>query len=290
MLTGAFAPKILRAKPLTNGDVLLCAPADASGGRMDGRIWLLQRPLGTKAPLGESCWEGIAVSNEHRSTTIAWTRSDYDFYDPDQDIATATSQIFTGRIAYDRHGTPSLADTRLLLDRDDVARPIALLEPQGFRTVRGRPGVDHELVFRTAGYQGTEVTSVDRATGRIVNHSRSPWYEEAEGIAPNGRWTTVERDPASTLGPFAIDIWRLLLDGTAIWERLTYFTEFDGYGANQSVVSPDARWMAFTLKAPGADHGEGTALLLFDLKAWDASGQGHPSVEPDRLPPYSPPL
>ncbi|XVQ14504.1 hypothetical protein ACQP1W_18835 [Spirillospora sp. CA-255316] len=290
-LTGGFAPQILRATPLTNGDMVLCAPADASGGRLDGQIWLMPRPLGTKPPipLGERCWEGIAVSDEHRSTTIAWTRSTYDFNDPDRDVLNAPSQILTGRIAYDRRGNPSLVGRTLLLDRNEVARPVALLEPQDFRTIPGRPGTDHELVFTTYGYQGGEVTSVDRATGRIVNHSRSRGYEEAEGIGPTGRWTTLERDPASEQGPSSIDIWRVALDGEAAWERLTYFTEFDGYGANQSVVSPDGRWMAFTLKAPDSEHGEGTALLLFDLRAWDAGGQGRPSVEPDRLPPYAPP-
>lgn len=288
-LTGRFAPKVLRATPLTNGDLVLCAPADATGGRIDGKIWLMQRPLGKRppVPLNESCWEGIAVSHAPGSTTIAWVRSHYDFYDPDRDIQTAQSQIFTGRISYDRRGTPSLVDTTKLVDREDFPGPV-LLESQDFRSVRGRHGTDRQLVFTMYGYQGSEVMSIDRETGQIVNHSRSPWYDEAEGIDPAGRWTLVERDISSTRGPVSIDLWRVPLDGQAKWERLTYFMEFDGYGANQPAVSPNSRWIAFTLKDPNDDHGEGSALLLFDLEKWNRSGQGHASIEADRLPPYSP--
>ncbi|MFC5746077.1 TolB family protein [Actinomadura rugatobispora] len=291
VLTGSFAPPVLRATPLTNGDLVLCAPGEATGGRFDGRIWLMRQPLGHSAPvpLGERCWEGIAVSGARGSTTIAWARSDYDFDDPDRDILNAPSQLFTGRIRYDRRGTPSLVDRTLLLDRNDVARPIALLEPQDFRTVRGHRGVDRELLFTTYGHQGSEVTSVDRVTGEIVNHSRSPWYEEAEGIDPAGRWIAVERDPRSEVGPLAIDIWRVALDGEARWQRLTHFTDFKGYGANQPVISPDRRRIAFTLKDANDAHGDGSALLLFDLEAWQAGGPDAWRVEPDRLPPYSRP-
>ncbi|MER7687231.1 hypothetical protein [Streptomyces sp. NPDC097610] len=295
ILTKNFAPKVLRAHPLTNGDLVLCAPADANGGRLDGRLWLMQRPLGKRAPvlLGDRCWEGIATSRGPGSTMVAWASSDYNFYDPARDPLTARSQLFTGRIAYDRKGRPSLVDKKLLLDRHDVAEPLALLEPQDFRTVPGRPGADQELVFTLYGWMpggAGEVLGVDLASRKIVDYSRSPRYDEAEGIDPAGRWIAVERDTTSTTpGAHDIDIWRLSLDGQAVWERLTYFTEFEGYGANQPVISPDSRWMVFNMRKSDSDYGDAEALLVFDLKAWQASGQGRPSTEPDRLPPYSPP-
>ncbi|MFE6822190.1 hypothetical protein [Streptomyces sp. NPDC057690] len=294
-LTKDFAPKVLRAHPLPNGDLVLCAPADAAGGRLEGRLWLMQRPLGKRAPvpLGDRCWEGIATSRGRGTTSVAWARSDYNFYDPNRNPLTAESQLYTGRIAYGRNGRPSLVDRKLLLDRHDVAEPLALLEPQDFRTVPGRPGTDQELIFTLYGWEpggAGEVDGVDLATRKIVDYSRSPRYDEAEGIDPAGRWTAVERDTTSTTpGAHAIDIWRLSLDGKAVWERLTHFTAFDGYGANQPVISPDSRWMVFNMRKSDSDYGDAEALLIFDLKAWDANGQGTPSTEPDRLPPYSPP-
>ncbi|WP_189262114.1 hypothetical protein [Streptomyces fuscichromogenes] len=43
---------------------------------------------------------------------------------------------------------------------------------------------------------------------------------------------------STTPGAHDIGIWRLSLDGRAVWERLTYFTAFDGHGVNQPVISP----------------------------------------------------
>lgn len=284
-LTSSFAPEVLRAVPLTNGDLVLCAPADVTGGRLDGQMWLFRRPLGRRAPvpLGEPCWEGVGASKEPGSTRIVWTRSDFDFEDPNQDPVDFRSQVMTGRIAYDRRGTPRLVDRTLVVDRDDVACPFALLEGQDLRTVPGRPGLDHEVLFTAYGYQGFEVLGVDRMSRRITNHSRSPERDEAEGVAPGGEWITVERGFPGTY------IWRLSLDGDARWEQLTSAAEFPGLATNNPVISPDQRWMAFSTRAIDGEAGSGDALLLFDLRAWDASGRGEQVIEPDRLPPFTPP-
>jgi hypothetical protein len=126
---------------------------------------------------------------------------------------------------------------------------------------------------------------IDRESGQITNYSRSPTNDEAEGVAPGGQWEAVER------GYPEVDIWRLSLDGEAVWEQLTFVAEqFPGWKASNPVISPDERWMAFTLGLIDApSEGSGVALLLFDLDAWDESGQGEPTVEPDRLPPFTPP-
>jgi hypothetical protein len=84
------------------------------------------------------------------------------------------SNVLAGRIAYDRRGTPRLVDRTVVVDRNQVACPFALLEGQDLRTLPGRPGVDHEVLFTAYGYQGFEVMGVDRGSRRITNYSRSP--------------------------------------------------------------------------------------------------------------------
>jgi Tol biopolymer transport system component len=63
-----------------------------------------------------------------------------------------------------------------------------------------------------------------------------------------------------------IDIWRTALDGSGRSQRLTYFSDFAGFGANNPVVSPDGLWMAFQLRAVDGPHGNGQGVFLFDLR------------------------
>ena len=69
---------------------------------------------------------------------------------------------------------------------------------------------------------------LDLATGAVRNYSNSPVYEEVEGLAPDGAWALVERDLESTAIPGPLDIWRLSLDGSSTWERLTFFNRYRG--------------------------------------------------------------
>jgi Tol biopolymer transport system component len=62
-----------------------------------------------------------------------------------------------------------------------------------------------------------------------------------------------------------IDIWQLELDGSGVSRRLTYFTEYAGFGANNPVISPDGRRMAFGLRIKGGEHGNAQGILLFDF-------------------------
>ena len=102
-------------------------------------------------------------------------------------------------------------------------------------------------MFTAYAWRGGEVMGVDLETGEIRNYSRNWGYDEIEGVFPDGSAAAVEREPGNyTLVPSGrIDIWRTALDGSGQSERLTEFSEFAGYGANNPVVSPDGRWLAF---------------------------------------------
>jgi WD40 repeat protein len=247
-----------RARYLANGDVLLCGPRpDAPGaehGRYASELWLLERPFARAAqPLGEPCFEGPAVSR--RSLRIAWTVSEY----PER-VVLGRSEIWTGEISYDG-GTPHLVDKRKRLDRSAFYY-LAFLETQDFR-----PPDEREFLFTAYAWRGGEAMGLDLETGQIRNYSRNWGYDEIEGVFPDGASAAVEREPDNytSVPRGAIDIWRTALDGSGQSERLTEFSEFAGYGANNPAISPDGRWMAFGLREASGEHGNGAGIFLFDL-------------------------
>ena len=303
-LTETYLPGgVLRAHHLTNGDVVLCAPAERSaddpdGDRFRGQLWVLQRPLGTHAPvhLGESCWEGIAVSKQRGSTRIAWNQSSIDFTDVPAVFVEALlgeSRVLTGRIVYDQHGAPTIADRTTVLDKHDVSVDTPAVEAQDFRSLAdGDPDPDDELIFSAYFHNGGQAMGVNLDTGVVTDYApTSLYYEEAEGIDPAGRYVLVERDLTITLFPGMLDIWRLALDGSGTFERLTTFDHYAGFGANNPVVSPDGSQVAFGLKVEG-EEGEGDGILLLDLTHATPAAPDEPSpapVAPGDAPPRTEP-
>jgi hypothetical protein len=269
---------ISRAYFLHNGDLLLCGPTSGPGptperpeaGRFTGVMSVLRAPFrGEPQPLGASCWEGMATSDH--SMRIAWNRSDIDYTDDDlaERVINGISEIWTGVVRY-RGGRAYLSDAERAVERNAVS-PIAVLEAQGFRGPR-----DRELVFTAYAHAGGEVMGIDRRAGDVsdgsaTNYSNSPVYEEVEGIAPDGSYALVERDLESTATPGPLDIWRLPLDGSGEFERLTFFNRYrGGHYASNPTVSPDGRTIAFQLSFDGPVEGEGQGILLFDIEAFES--------------------
>ncbi len=276
----------LRAQYLPNGDLLLCGPqqrdpAIEDDGRFRGELWVQRAPF-DHAPilLGESCWEGIAA--DAQSDEIAWNVSDIDFNAADVFVQAVNgkSEIHSARLVYD-HGMPRLTDQKLVINRWDVS-PDSILELQDFRT---RADGSRELIFSTYFHRGGEVMGVNLQTGAITGYSRSPFYEEAEGIDPAGQYVMVERDRAVELFPSTVEIWRLALDGSGRFERLTEFTRYCGYGADQPVVAPDGRSFVFMMDTASGPQGAGAAMLLFDLEQWNAAHPQGGAPDPFLLPP-----
>jgi hypothetical protein len=193
---------------------------------------------------------------------IAWNRSDIDYTDDDLAgrVINGISELWTGRLRF-IGGRAVLMDAALAADRTAVW-PLAVLEAQAFR-----PRAEDELIFTAYAFQGGEVMGLDLATGTVRNYSNSPVYEEVEGVAPDGAWALVERDLESTAVPGPLDIWRLSLDGSSTWERLTYFNRYrGGWYASNPAVHQNGRSFAFQLSFDGATEGEGRGLLIYDLE------------------------
>ena len=127
-----------------------------------------------------------------------------------------------------------------------------MLEAQDFR-----PPAEDELLFTAFNHRGGEVMGVHLETGEIRAYSQSPWFDEADGVFPDGRSTLVTRELARVFIPHDLDLWRLTLDGSAHWRRLTRFNRYEGYGVSNSAVSPDGRHVVFQLRRSDAPPGNG---------------------------------
>ncbi len=256
-----------RALYLSNGDILLSGarhfdPENPWPSRTKyAELWVLNKDLeGPPVALGTRCVEGPAVSRKHLK--IAWTLN---HETNPQDLPDGVSQIWMADIHYDG-GVPMLVDKKLVLDSRNLSFK-ASLETQNFR-----PPDEKELTFSAYGYRGTEVMGINLETGKITDYSKSPTYEEPEGIFPDGEYTCVESNRhIGKGGSQNIDIYKLRLDGSAHFERLTYFNDYPGYKATNPVVSDDGRYMAFQMAKVGDPAGVGRGIFVYDFSKTPAS-------------------
>jgi hypothetical protein len=73
--------------------------------------------------------------------------------------------------------------------------------------------------------------------------SNSPCcYDEPEGVFPDGKFTIVEHAVSIESAWPLIDLYKLKLDGSGEMQRLTHFTDFEGFKANHGVVSDDGKY------------------------------------------------
>ena len=250
-----------RALYLSNGDVLLSGSRSFSAEKYrDARnktaeLWVLSHKLDRPpAPLGEYCSEGPAVSRTNLKIAWAVTHENY----PDR-LPAGASQMWMAEIEYSPQ--PRLKNKRLVLDSRNLLFQ-ATLETQNFR-----PPDEKELTFSAYGYQGTEVMAVHLETGKITSYSNAPaQYDEPEGIFPDGKHTLVECDKHSKKGSQHIDLWKLALDGSGRYERITYFNEGGKFKASNPEVSDDGRFIAFQVPKVGQWAGVGHGIYVLDVK------------------------
>lgn len=252
-----------RALYLANGDILLSGPESYDAkqpgeARIRCFLFVLDKSL-TKPPLtlGVRCHEGPAVSRGRMH--IAWTEW---VEQPSADVPPGNSQIQEADILYE-NGTPKLANQRVIVDSRDLPFRCTL-ETQNFR-----PPAETELTFSAykPGGDGCEVCVVDIASKKVAKYTDSPdEYDEPEGIFPDGRSTLVECDRQNHQGSGHVDLWKLALDGSGKYERLTYFSDYPGYKASNPVVSDDGRLIAFQMAKSGDAAGVGHGIFIFDVE------------------------
>lgn len=250
-----------RALYLANGNILLSGP-EAFDPKKTGEareqcfLYVLDKSLTKPAvPLGTKCSEGPAVSRKRLH--FAWTHVSGEY---PNEMPAGSSRMQEADIVYTA-GKPALAHQRLILDSRDLPFKCTL-ETQNFR-----PPEERELTFSAYGYQGTEVCGVDLVTKKVTNYSLAPGqYDEPEGIYPDGQYTLVECDRQNRQGPGHVDLWKLKLDGSGQYERLTYFSDSPGFKASNPVVSDDGRFIAFQMAMAKDAAGVGYGIFIYDIQ------------------------
>lgn len=249
----------LRVMHLASGDYLLIGPErfeDVRRSRSrDNELWYLSRAPGSRpVRLGRKISEGAAVSK--RSAKIAFAVG----HAQDPSLPEGHSRIDVAEV--DASGaTPRLRNEHVVLRSDG---PGCSLEAQDFFDE------DRRLTYTCYEQEGgASVWTLDLASGVRVNQSAAiGFYNEAEGIFPDGEHTCVESDhqsrPYGDAASFRnIDIWKLRLDGTGRdFTRLTTFNDYAGWKASNPVVSRDGRFMAFQVARTADEAGVGYGILL----------------------------
>jgi hypothetical protein len=250
-----------RALYLPNGDILLSGPESFDPKRLgEARVqcflYVLDKSLAKPAaPLGSKCSEGPAVSRKRLH--IAWTHVSAEYPDT---MPAGSSRMQEADLVYDQ-GQPTLTNQRVIIDSRDLPFKCTL-ETQNFR-----PPEEKELTFSAYGYQGTDVCGVDLVTKKVINYSNSPGqYDEPEGIYPDGQYTLVECDKQNHQGSGHVDLWKLKLDGSGQYQRLTYFSDTPGYKASNPVVSDDGKFIAFQMAKAREAAGVGHGLFVYDVE------------------------
>jgi Tol biopolymer transport system component len=250
-----------RALYLANGDILLSGPEAFDPKRIgEARVqcflYVLDKNL-TKpaAPLGTKCSEGPAVSRKRMH--IAWTHVAAEY---PGEMPTGSSRMQEADIVIE-DGKPKLANQKLIIDSRDLPFQCTL-ETQNFR-----PPDEKELTFSAYGHQGTDVAGIDLATKKVINYSNSPGqYDEPEGIYPDGQYTLVECDKQNLKGSGYVDLWKLKLDGSGAYERLTHFSDYAGYKASNPAVSDDGKFIAFQMARSREAAGVGHGIFVYHIE------------------------
>jgi hypothetical protein len=255
-----------RALYLANGDILLSGPESfdpkkIGQAREQCFLYVLDKKLTSPAqPLGTKCSEGPAVSRKRMH--IAWTHVAAEY---PAEMVPGSSRMQEADIVFEG-GKPKLANQRVIVESKDLPFKCTM-ETQNFR-----PPEEKELTFSAYGYQGTDVCGIDLITRKVTNYSNAPGqYDEPEGIYPDGQYTLVECDKQNHKGAGNVDLWKLKLDGSGAYQRLTFFNDYPGYKASNPVVSDDGKFIAFQMARSREAAGVGHGLFIYDIeKARDA--------------------
>lgn len=263
----------LRALYLSNGDIALIGPKSfPSENWQEARfklseLWILNKKLTTPpVRLGEYVWEGPAVSRTQLKISWAEHHGTY----PSQK---RFWQIWLADIDYSS-GTPKLMNQRVVLDNSKEEVKDAVLEPQNFR-----PGNEDELTVQSSGRgvgnNSTEVLGLNLKTGKLTSYSKSSGsYNEPEGIFPDGQYTLVESSRHRTTESTArnIDLYKLKLDNSSTWERITHFNDGGKFKATNPVVSDDGKFIAFMVARCDEMAGIGHGIYILDLEEFEKIG------------------
>jgi len=278
LATGITRPKtrhfnhygFTRAMYLSNGDILLAGPNEPfdptdEEERYKARniTWLYVMDKSGEmppVPLNTMCAEGPAVSRN--KMRIAWTIRDRQL----PELGKNSAKLYMAEIMYE-DGVPMLSNQREIFDSKQL--PFKLGD-SSLETQSIVPPEDIKVTFTAYTINegnNTDVYMLDSETGKYIPITNSPCcYDEAEGIFPDGLHTLVEHGDSGEKAWPLLDLYKLKLDGSGLMQRLTHFTNYKGYKANQGVISDDGKFMSFQIGKDNTEPGEGFGFLIMDLE------------------------
>lgn len=259
-----------RAMYLSNGDILLSGPNELfdltnpeTRDKARDLCWLSVMDKSCKkkpVPLNTLCAEGPAVSRN--KMRIAWTHRDLQV----PDLGKNRAKLLMAEIIYE-DGIPKLKNERVIFDSRQLPFPLgsASLETQSLV-----PPEDIKVTFSVytiRNSNNTDVYIVNSKNGEFKAITNSSlYYDEPEGIFPDGLYTCVEHGPSEHSAWPLIDLFKLKLDGSGEMQRLTYFTDYKGYKASQGVVSDDGKYLCFQMGKANTESGVGFGFFIMDLE------------------------
>jgi len=259
-----------RAMYLSNGDILLSgpnAPFDPTDNEEREKArdlcWLsVMDKSCTKEPvaLNTLCAEGPAVSRTRLK--IAWTHRDRQL----PELGKNRAKLLMAEIIYEE-GIPRLKNERVIFDSKQL--PFSLGH-SSLETQNLVPPEDEKVTFTVYTIEdgnNTDVYMLDSESGEYWTITNSPCcYDEAEGIFPDGQYTCVEHAPSYQTAWPLLDLYKLKLDGSGEMQRLTHFTDYKGYKANQGVVSDDGKYLCFQIGKADQEAGAGFGFFIMNLE------------------------
>ena len=276
--TGEIVPKtrhfahygFTRALYMANGDILLAGPVksfdptDAESREIArDQCWLFVLDKSCSkppVPLNTLCAEGPALSR--KSMKLAWTHRDRQ----KPELGKNRALLLTGEIVY-RNGIPEITNEKVVFDSKQL--PFSLGN-SSLETQNLVPPAEELLTFTVYTIndgKNTDTYLLNLKTGEYKPVTNSAmYYDEAEGVFPDGKFSCVEHGDSRESAWPLIDLYKLKLDGSGEMQRLTHFTDFTGYKAAQGVVSDDGRYLCFQIGKSGDEAGVGYGFYILDLE------------------------
>ena len=262
------AASFLRVMHLSNGDYILIGPekfTDVSASReRDNELWYLSSKPGSKPQrIGEHMHEGAAISKTGMLISFSETHGDH------PEFPANYSRLMVATVDLSQ-GSPRLTNVHKVYESSDDS---CSLEAQDFYDNNSKMTFTCYVNEHRPTDPMAKVMGIDLATMKVTDLSKAPgFYNECEGIFPDGKYTAVESDrQVSELGGnhgmHNIDIWKLKLDGTGKdFTRLTHFNDYEGWKASNPVISTDGNLMAFQVARTTDRAGVGYGIVLHHLQ------------------------
>lgn len=258
----------LRVMHLSNGDYILIGPekfTDVSTSRdRDNELWYLSSKPGSKPQrLNERMFEGAAISKTGMLISFSEHHGDH------PELPENYSRLMVATLDLSQ-GTPRLSNVHKVYESSDDS---CSLEAQDFYDNDKKMTFTCYVKEHRPADPLAKVMGIDLTTGKVTDFSQAPgFYNECEGIFPDGKYTAVESDRqvsevGGEHGSHNIDIWKLRLDGTGKdFTRLTHFNDYEGWKASNPVLSTDGKLMAFQIAHTADRAGVGYGIVLDHLQ------------------------